>query len=506
MSKNRIGPEFIRNNFYRLSNTLISYVGGAIFTILVARILSPELLGSYTIALSFALILMTVGDLGLSEAVLRYVSLNYKNSSKAKSYFYFILRVKITVLMFLAIVLIASSKLIAVFYGKPELTFPIMVAGLYIFFYSLMQEISNLFNAFKDLRAYAIKEAVFQLSRLILISLLFLTPSKYLSAGPIMIAIFASIAGTIFSIFSLLKRYPQFFKSKTSKINKIELYSYLKFLSIGSLSVLFLIYTDILILGKFVDLETVGFYRAASSLALFLSSIFVVTVVVYPVFARINDKTHLNSIISLTLKYMLIISIPLTIGSAFTANYFIRILFGYSYLPSSIIFYSLCLMIFLLPTGELFKVLLNSKGKSDKTAKIIFASSILNIFLNFLFILLLIPHGFIYAAAGAGAATIISRGSILILLFLTSRKEFGISLDKSIYLKPLLASLIMATFLFFFNRLIYGRANFILVGIEILIGTIIYFLTLFVIKGFSKEDIIYIRTLISDATNRKDNI
>jgi stage V sporulation protein B len=494
----RIGPEFLHNNLYRFSHTMVSHIGGAIFTVIIARILEPELFGTYSLALSFALILMTVGDLGIGEAVLRYISLNYKNKSKAKSYFYLLFRIKFTVLIVLALSLALSSKLIANFYQKPELAFPLLIASIYIIFYSLMQELSNLFYAFMNIKFYTLKEIVFQISRLIFITLIFILPISLLSSGPLVISILASLCGIIFTIIILTIKYRSFFKAEKSKIDTKELFSYVKFLSIGSLSVLFLVYTDVLILGKFVDLETIGFYKAASSLALFLASIFTVTAVVYPFFTKIDDKKRIDSITSITLKYLFMITIPLTFGAILTGRYFLRAVFGYSYLSAAPIFYVLVFLVVLLPVGELLKALLNSKGKSNQTARTILFASILNIILNFILIIYLIKISFIYAAVGAALATIFCRVIILISFIYISKKDFGLRIQHSTYIKPLIASIFMSIFLYFFTKLIYGNATLISVSVEILLGIVIYFLVLYFIKGITKLDLRYLKILLTE--------
>jgi O-antigen/teichoic acid export membrane protein len=366
-----------------------------------------------------------------------------------------------------------------------------------------MQEISNLFYAFKDLKAYAFKEIILQVTRLLLIIIIFTIPETLISSSPLIFAVIASIFGSIFSILILSKKYEKLFNSKKSKIDLRELFNYIKFLSLGSLSVLFLVYTDILLLGYFASSETVGFYKAASSLALFLSSAFIFTTIIYPFFTQIKDLKRLNNLVNITLKYILMISIPLTFGTIITARYFVRAIFGYSYLDSSYILYVLAFLIFLLPVGELFKVFLNSKGKSEKTAKIILFSSILNIILNLFFIFYFIDKSVLYASMGVALSTVIARLIILLNLIIISKREFGIKIDSSIFLKPLIASSFMSAFLYSFTRIIYGEATLFLISFEILTGIVIYFLSLYLIKGISKKDFMYIKDLVRDTINAR---
>jgi len=495
----RIAPKFFKNSFYSFFSFGINHIGGLIFTIIIARILNPETFGTYSLALSTTIILMTLGDLGLNEALVRYVSLNFKNKSKGKSYFLYFLKLKIFVLLSLSAILIIFSKLIASFYNKEELSFLLIIVGFYLFFYSLMQFISSLFYAFKNIKADIYKEFIFQTTRICLIPFLFIFSLGYLAAGPIIFVIISSIITIIFSIIYLFKKYNEFFTSKKVAIDKKEIFHFIKYLSLSSLSIIFLVYTDILILGKFVDLEFVGFYRIASSIAVIFASFLTLTSVLYPIFAQLNEN-KIKEIFDILLYYLFILSIPLTFGVFIFSKQIIQILFGSSYLPATIILLGLSFLIIILPAGELFMALLNSKGKSKITGKIMFFASLLNIILDFILIYLFLRifKEPIYAAFALGIATVISRFFIFYSLAIISKKEFDIKLKSSFIIKPLIASSIMAGFLILFNRVIYSGTNFILIIFEVIISLIIYFIALYLIKGISKKEINYLYKIIKE--------
>ena len=75
----------IKNSSYSLAGTLIYKFGGLIFTILIARLLLPELFGIYALVLSIVTILLTFTNLGINETSLRYISdaLGKKDNKKA---------------------------------------------------------------------------------------------------------------------------------------------------------------------------------------------------------------------------------------------------------------------------------------------------------------------------------------------------------------------------------------------------------------------------------------
>ena len=74
VKKENLSSIAVKNSVFALVFTVISKIGGAIFIILIARLLLPELFGVYSLAISIIVIIMTFTDLGISNTVVRYVS------------------------------------------------------------------------------------------------------------------------------------------------------------------------------------------------------------------------------------------------------------------------------------------------------------------------------------------------------------------------------------------------------------------------------------------------
>ena len=64
----------IKNSIFQVSTTIISKIGALIFTIILARLLMPELFGLYSLALSTILIFVAFSDFGMGETLVRFVS------------------------------------------------------------------------------------------------------------------------------------------------------------------------------------------------------------------------------------------------------------------------------------------------------------------------------------------------------------------------------------------------------------------------------------------------
>jgi len=242
MEQKRLATGFFKNSFYQFLFSIISHFGGVVFTILIARILNPELFGTYTLTLSIVLTLMTLGGLGINEAVIMYISSNYKNKKKVRAYFIYFFKIKIIISLFLSLILILLSRIIASFYNQKSMSVILIFGALYLFFYSLMQFISCLFYAFKNVKAYVYKEFVFQAIRLSLIPFLIIFSVGFLVEGTFMLSVIGSIIAAFFSIIYLFKKYRLFFNQTGGQINKKEVFNFMKYLSFSSLSLLFLVY------------------------------------------------------------------------------------------------------------------------------------------------------------------------------------------------------------------------------------------------------------------------
>lgn len=92
----------IKNSSYQFAATLIAKIGALFFTILIARMLMPELFGYYTLALSTIVLFSTFSDLGVVSALMTFISkkLGNKEFGKAKAYFRQLLKYKFYLAIF----------------------------------------------------------------------------------------------------------------------------------------------------------------------------------------------------------------------------------------------------------------------------------------------------------------------------------------------------------------------------------------------------------------------
>jgi O-antigen/teichoic acid export membrane protein len=284
--------------------------------------------------------------------------------------------------------------------------------------------------------------------------------------------------------FVLLKRDKYLLFGKTEEFDKSNIKSYWKFMVFASVSLAFFGSIDTLMLGKFVSPEYIGYYRAAMSLILTLSSVFSLSWVFFPIFTQIKGKRFQRGFNKI-LRYILLLSIPATAGVIFIAKYLIKAVYGNEYLLGTISLYFLSFLIITTPLIGLYSIIFQSKEKPQIVSKSVLLSLVVNILLNILAIILFKDRP-LFIIAGVGLATSISRMLLLSLLVFYAKKEFNFKV-KGIGLRaPIFATIIMSAFLVAFNHLV--NINLFFGVIEVFLGIIIYFGVLMFVRGTTKED------------------
>jgi len=207
---------------------------------------------------------------------------------------------------------------------------------------------------------------------------------------------------------------------------------------------------------------------------------------IYPLMSRF----HLTSQDALKLayekyfKYMLILAVPIGVGTTLLANRIVVLVFGSQFGPSAAALKILVWAAAFIFLGGAFFRLLESTNNQRKETIAAGLCMILNVILN----LLLISR---YSYTGASIATLATEGFSLAVGFWYCAK-LGYPMPKrliSTAIKVAVASSAMAAFIMFFN----GLTLPLLIAASVLI----YFMVILVIGGIDKEDRDLVRAMLS---------
>ncbi|MFH1308549.1 MAG: flippase [Patescibacteria group bacterium] len=490
MAKENLAKVIIKGSFYNFISNAIAKLGGIVFTIFIlARLLGPELFGIYNLAFSIISIILVFSTFGIGDTATRFIAeaLSKKSKIKARSYFKYLIKIQgIVTILAVAVLLIIAKPIAFNFYDKPALFYPLIIAALYVFAISLYGIIQSLFYAIKDISKFPLLNIIEQVLQigLALLAILFLSDNLKISGIFFGLGISILIV-LILSLIFVFKKDRDLIIGPKTKIEKSSLLKYIVFMGATTLSLVVFGSVDTLMLGKFVDAAYMGYYRAALGLVLSISAILSVAFILLPIFSQIDGERLKRGFVKVT-KYVLIFAIPFVIGLLITSKFVIGLLYGSEYLPAIVPLWSLSFLILVVSLLYLYKPVFQAKEKAKIIAIVTVIALVINIVLNFILITWLIQYGQVYAILGAGIATTLSKLFLVICLAVKSKKEFGIKIPGINFVKPLIASLIMIIFLI-------GFAYFIDINtftgiVQIIGGIIIYFLSLFLIKGIRKED------------------
>ena len=230
----------------------------------------------------------------------------------------------------------------------------------------------------------------------------------------------------------------------------------------------------------------VGWYNAPYRLVyvlLFIPSAYFSSI--YPVMSKFykNSKSSLKFGYECSFRYMLLLAVPIGLGTTLLADKIILFIYGTNFTPSisglQILIWAVVCS-YLSHTPMYFFYSINKQGIYTK---VVFFSMILNIILN----LVLIPK---MSYIGASIATVITEFIGFLLLFGYAKMyQLGTPLSYKFITKLIICNIGMGLFIIYLNTMIG-------LGLTILGSATVYIFLLWLFHVFSEEDILIIKRLI----------
>jgi len=429
---NGTGGQTVKNSTYQLATIIVAKVTALFFTIIIARMLLPELFGLYSLAISTIFLVSSFSDLGLGSALITFVSksLGKNNFTKAKAYFKQLAKFKIYLLIISSIILISLAYFLSEVYYKKPIFFALLAGGLYIPIFGFSVFLENLFKSSNNFKYPLIKEIIVQVSRFVLVPfgififLKFTLSNKTIVAGIVLILVLCYFFGLLFLGLSAKKKLPflNYKKSPLSKKEKKELWKFIFPLTATALSGIFFGYIDIIMLGYFVSEEFIGYYSAAFSL---ISSASVIIgfmgMAMFPLFSRLKGK-DLERIFLNTTRITLLISLTVSAITFIFTTFIVKLVYGAEYSNTIPLVKIFSIFLLFYPLLAIYEYYLISQEKTKNLAIWLIIATILNVLLNYLFITFGLKYGMLVGVIGSCIATIISRFIYLLGLMWERRK------------------------------------------------------------------------------------
>ena len=485
----------------------ISFSGMAIgqilrylFTTFLARWSGPELLGIYSISNAVTRITEVIGKLGLDQGVIRAVSREEQFKIKQLKILSALKIGIITGIIFMCIQIIIANWLVSNFFDSSDLLgIVISMHAISLPFYIIIHISANSTQAFKLLK-YKIFVTEIQNPFLLLVGMFICYYYFSIESVIILPIIFSSIIGFI-TINIFLK--------KISKVNilsirkgfiDLDLINYsLPIMLIAVLGTV-LHWTDIIMLGYFLDSKSVGIYHPAARTAGILRIVLTSFAGIYgPIMAEMyfkNQQDKMNHLFKLVSRWIITFAIPFAILIfLFPRN--IMLIFGDEFISGYNILIILTFSTFIQAIFGISGTTLNMTG----FPKVNLVNTIIACGLNIVLNIVLIP---LKGVEGAAIATLITlifiallRGIqnwILIRLFPFNIKVF----------KPILSGLITAGLVYYIKLFIINFHFLLSLFFAGLIIFSIYFLILWIL-GLDKDDSSILFGLKSIINFKKNN-
>ena len=467
-----------KNTAVLTSSEVLNKVLSLFLYIAIANYLKDSGYGQFSFIITILGFFQVIANFGLDKLTIREVS---KAKEKTHQYVVSMLRFKFFLALLTYLILVIFINLT----GKgPEVVYGVYLMGLTILFISLSNTYMAIFNAHEKLEINAI---LLVFIKLIILGLTFL--GIYLKVGLLYILSFFVIGEAIRTIiFHFL--YKKHFKiSKILKGNLLSKKTLIKAAPFAAIGVASLIYNhiDIVMLSLMKDDKAVGWYSAAYTLILGLMFIpRCYTLSIFPVLSRYarDSNRMLNFAWQKSIKMLLAISLPVSVGVYFLSARFINLFYSSgSYARSSL---ALQILMFAMPwifINAINMYVLYAADKQKEATLVVLVSTVINIGLNFI----LIPK---YSYIGAAWTTVAAEMINVCLFFwlISYLLKFRYKDIKSI-LKVIISSAILGLFIY----------KFILLPLILIIvlSIAVYMILLLLMRYFDEEEFKIIREVFS---------
>ncbi|MEK6823606.1 MAG: oligosaccharide flippase family protein [Nanoarchaeota archaeon] len=412
----------IKNGTYNFSTTIVQKIGAIFFTIIIARLLMPELFGLYSLALATIGIFAVISDLGISSTLIRFLSKELvKNKPNPKGYYNYLLKIKFLLILFASLTLILSAYWVSnIYYDKP-LFYALLAGGLYIFITGFLGFFESIYQSFNNFKKSLIKESIYQALRLVFIPLIIIFSLKFSNEILLLnILLGLSFCYLIALIFLFFKK-PILLGKELNKKQKGQVNRFILPLTATALAGVFFANIDKIMLGHFVSAEFIGYYTVAFSLIVAVMGFLSFSGALFPIFSRLGGK-ELERGLRKSIKIVLPASFIIILITLIFSPLIIKIIYGAQYSLSINILRLFLPLIISEPIAAIYTNYYVSKGKTKLIAKLLISTALLNIILNYILIIALLPRGNLAAVFGAVIATVISRYVFLLGLIIFKRK------------------------------------------------------------------------------------
>jgi O-antigen/teichoic acid export membrane protein len=471
-------------------------IGNIVTTILIflqipilTRGLGPAAYGNWSLINVTISLLTPFAMLAFNASIIRFLAVEEDNSKIREDFFSACAIVALLGIALSALLFLFSGLMAKTIFGDVKLASVIKLSSVLILLNALYPLLTSFFSMKRNIGLYSIFNTCYSIFLTGLMFVFILSGQKL--TGVITACIISLAVADILAFFIILKQIG-FHLPRFSNIRP-----YLKYglPLVGSPAILWIIYaSDRYLISYFLGAASTGIYSAAYGVGGYADFMLPsVGVVLFPTISKLFDEGDFDSTklyMKYTFKYLMMVIIPGAAGLSILGKQLLRIIATPAFVNGSIIvpfiafgsvfncFYQICIYVMHLSRNTYINV------------RLLVTAAVVNVLLN----LLLIP---LMGIIGSAVASLVAFGTLGGLTWIISRRYFKFDVSPSFILKSFFSASIMTVCIW----LIKPESIF-QVAVAIIIGIIVYFAVLVLVRGFSRQEFSFFTSFIRNTFKR----
>lgn len=447
-----------------------------VLTAYLARYLGPIGFGNYVIVFTFWYIFTVLADLGLYQITVREISQNKENEQEIISNA-FTLRLSATALVFL----IGFFSILFLPYAN-ELKIGLMLGAAGFWALSGSQVLTGVFQKNLRIDKIAIAEVLCRVTQLFLTLYIIEKDLGFLNVVLVFsISAFINLVIICFFANNFVKLRLAFDIAVWKKMVQ-EGWP----LAAGAIFVMIYFRFNAIILSFMKGEEAVGVfgigYKILENL-LFFPVMFIGLVM--PIMSRSakNDLAKLKDVLQKTFNALIVFLVPMIAFTVILSDKIVYAIGGKNFSESSVVLDVLIFATAMIFLATLWSNAIIALGAQRKLAKFYFYGAILSLAANTVLI-------YLFSYTGAAWATFITEFFVTALMALYLRKLIAYAPNTNRLPKIIIATIVSSSLIIMINNNnIFFNSPIMALGVQLALGGVFYFLTLFFIGGVNIKEI-----------------
>lgn len=485
MESNKDYSVFGRHILYFIGVAVVTQLIGFIQFPIITKSIGASSYGIFSIISTTISLLTPFAVIGIRSSIIRFLAAE-KNKSIIRNDFASLYTLVFVNGLILSAILFLFANLIATeIMNDVSAAFFVKIAAILILLYAIFDVSIAFFRSRHSLGLQAIFVLFNTLLQFTLI-VLFINFHMDLT-GVILALVISGLVMNITSLVIIIKKYGFAIPNFKNVIR------YIKWgLPLTPNAILFWIIniSDRYMVSFFMGLTSAGIYSAAYTIGNYTSFLLSpIGLVLYPNIIKSYDEgkyEETRKYFKYSLKYLMMITIPAAFGLSVLAQPILRILTSQEFITGSIIIPIIAASAIFFCIYQISIYIIHITNKTYITFRLLIIAAIINIGLNFL----LIP---IWGIIGAAIATLAAYLILGILAIIITRKYFKFDLSLPFIGKCILSSIVMGTCVWLINP-----KSLLVLIISIIAGALIYFIVLFLTRGFTRNEMNFFIHFVKD--------